>query len=391
AKEKTQKETAKEKVQLAVMGSYGIDGNLNYEKLKENLDKVEGIVNVPDSITKESFPIEVYVDGYKVTIEKNGNVTVEDEKTSNIPKPKPTTIEQAREEGTVLDENNPTTIKDKYENKIIVPEGFKIASDSAGDATKGVVIEDVNHGDTAGSQFVWIPVGEIKGENGVIKTTELNRYTFATNGTPTAQGSNVIDGCQELVVSDRGNTTAKDLEGFKKSVSQNGGYYIGRYEAGDSSATTDRTNISTKTSIPVCKQGQYVYNFVEQPQAADLSRNMYKNQTFTSDLVNSYAWDTAILFIQEFSEDKDYSREKRLQKSLAKTGEAIDGIDVKCNIYDMAGNAFEWGTETVASYLTPCTVRDETYTSSRNYANYGNTSNVMYTNQYCTFRPILYL
>ncbi len=419
-KEETEKANAKEKVQLAVMASYGNDGRLDYNELKENLDNVEGITNVPNSITKESFELEVNVDGYKVTIEENGNVTIEGEKTGTVPTPpKPTTIEQAKEQGKVLDENNPVTIKDKYDNKIVIPEGFKIASDSAEDVTGGVVIEDGSNSETLGSQFVWIPIGEIKGADGVTKTIELNRYTFSTDGTPTAQGELIgtssssfeVDGCymdyfQELVTSlDLGNTIAKDIEAFKTSVTKNGGYYIARYEAGDASATTDRTDSSTKTTIPVCKQGQYVYNYITQPQAAILSRDMYKNKSFTSDLINSYAWDTAIVFIQEFSGDGDYSIQVRLQTTLAETGEATDGTnkDVRCNIYDMAGNVMEWTTETFIeekdfnsediSYYSryPCMVRGATYNNTNCTCTRPNGDRSDVSEMHASFRPLLYL
>ncbi|MCI8761171.1 MAG: type II secretion system protein [Clostridia bacterium] len=395
AKEKTQKETAKEKVQLAVMGSYGSDGNLDYDELKDNLKKVEGISYVPTKITKESFPLDVYVDNYKVTIEVNGNVTVEDQKTDNIPEPpKATTLDEARELGTTLDEKNPVTIKDKYGNKIVVPEGFKIADDSAEDVTRGVVIEDASNLETKGSQFVWIPVGEIKGANGVTKTINLNRYTFAGDGTPTPQGENVIDSYfQELATSDRGNTTAKDIEEFKTSVTKNGGYYIGRYEAGDSSATANRTDSATKTNIPVCKQGQYVYNYVTQPEAATLSKDMYQNKTFTSDLINTYAWDTAIIFIQEFSGDNDYSKQYRLQGTLAKTGEATDGTnkDVRCNIYDMAGNTYEWTTETSSHSSTPCAGEGGSYLYTSDVTSLRYRSAVSYSQESHSFRIALYL
>ena len=55
-----------------------------------------------------------------------------------------------------------TNIKDGYGNNVKVPAGFKIAnpSDTVSD---GIVIEDVNAGNTntKGSQFVWIPVGNV--------------------------------------------------------------------------------------------------------------------------------------------------------------------------------------------------------------------------------------
>ena len=34
------------------------------------------------------------------------------------------------------------TITDKYKNKVVIPQGFKVASDSGLDVTEGIVIED---------------------------------------------------------------------------------------------------------------------------------------------------------------------------------------------------------------------------------------------------------
>ncbi len=398
AKDKTDRETAKEEVQLAVMGSYGIDGNLNYEQLKENLDKVEGIVNTPDIITKESFPMEVYVDGYKVTIEENGNVIIQDEKTPNIPKL--TTIKQAKEEGKVLDENNPVTIKDKYENKIVVPEGFKIASDSAEDVTGGVVIEDVNHGATAGSQFVWIPVGEIKSENGITKTIELNRYTFDKEGNSIAQGTKVINSYyQELETSNQENTTAKDIQVFKLSVSQNGGYYIGRYEARTKERRTVKTDEKGLGQVTV-KKDEYIYNWVTVQQAAKLSKEMYKeDKNFTSDLINSYAWDTAIVFLQTFDDrvnkTKPYSKQSALNLNLLEMGtnysEDINNQDKICNIWDMASNALELSTENYKDSRCPCVIRGGTYQYTDKYTDTRTSATLTGAGNYSSFRIVIYI
>ncbi len=75
AKEKTSEATAKEKVQVAVMGSYGSDGKINREELKDNLRKIEGIKEVPE-IPDGNFTIDVNVDGYVVTIKNTGEVTL---------------------------------------------------------------------------------------------------------------------------------------------------------------------------------------------------------------------------------------------------------------------------------------------------------------------------
>ena len=53
-----------------------------------------------------------------------------------------------------------TELQDAYGNKIVVPAGFKVTNDAA-TVDKGIVIEDATSGATAGSQFVWIPVGKI--------------------------------------------------------------------------------------------------------------------------------------------------------------------------------------------------------------------------------------
>ena len=74
AKIEEEKSSAKEKVQIAVMGSFGNDGNISKSELKTNLDKVEGIKKpIPDII---KLPTTVKVDGYEVTINEDGKVTL---------------------------------------------------------------------------------------------------------------------------------------------------------------------------------------------------------------------------------------------------------------------------------------------------------------------------
>lgn len=84
AKTETSKASAKEKVQVAVMGSYDNSGNINNNELKTNLNQVEGIdkTTVPETITDDIYPFPVTVDGHEVTIEKNGRVTVAGETTT---------------------------------------------------------------------------------------------------------------------------------------------------------------------------------------------------------------------------------------------------------------------------------------------------------------------
>ena len=67
--------------------------------------------------------------------------------------------------GSALSTTDNTELEDAYGNKIVVPAGFKIVSNSdtnnATTVDKGIVIEDATSAATAGSQFVWVPVGKI--------------------------------------------------------------------------------------------------------------------------------------------------------------------------------------------------------------------------------------
>ena len=314
--------------------------------------------------------------------------------------PEKSELEKAKEEQSTFEIK--TEIRDIFGNKVVVPEGFKIAKDSADDVTGGVVIEDVTHGETAGSQFVWIPVGEIRCEEGS-KKIELSRYTFESDGKYNKQDNKQISQegkyFNEFATSSADNSTAINIENFKisASIDKNSGYYIGRYEAGDIKATRERSsNTVSQTNPMICKKAQYSYRYITQPNASTLARKMYVGKKFTSDLMNSYAWDTAIIFIQEFSGDIDYCMQSRLQSTIAKTGEATDGTnnDVRCNIYDMAGNCYEWTTETNASSSTSltntATMRGGSYNLDNRYPSFrgGVTKAASF---HTAFRPILYL
>lgn len=275
------------------------------------------------------------------------------------------TVAQAKEYQKVFEEN--TYLRDDYGNRVKVPAGFKIAEDSATSVTGGVVIEDVTAGGenstTIGSQFVWVPVGDVITDNNGSKTTIiLGRYDLRKSPTSTTpvqtaeewDSTNfpIVDGfgydCRELANSTYGVSSAKNLEDFITKTLSNKGYYIGRYEVGDANATSSARTDDEGINNPItCKSGVYPYNYITQSEASSLCQNMYSSSKFESDLINSYAWDTAIVFIQEFSGDNDYAKQVALQNTLAKCGEAHSGsnYDVRCNIYDLAGNTQEWTTE----------------------------------------------
>ena len=402
---KTQTEQAKEdeNLKIAIAGSYGTDGKLNLKDLKDNLEN-QGIDYDKNNT---GFPLEVIVNGEKKKIDANGNIIE--------------SIQSLKTKGTVFKDT--TTLEDTYGNQVTIPKGFKIANDSATDVTGGIVIEDATYTNTIGSQFVWIPVGT--GENAIKKANKetvdiaLGRYSFTQNSDGTITTSEYSGSYTEDTTanhnSDYKNAIAKDIEKFKTSANSNHGYYIGRYEAGvvdyNSSVSTSNSNNETNWTgytgdniKLVCKKEQQVWNYVTQNKASELSRDMYGSEAkVTSDLINSYAWDTAIVFVQKCGTESNSStysytvgESSRSTSAPQTTGtnilKATNKVDKQCNIFDMAGNCREMTTETFSISDIPCVSRGGCYNdNSRSYTsdrNYGDTSGAYSA---YSFRPLLYL
>ena len=293
-----------------------------------------------------------------------------------------------------LSKTDNTKLKDEKGNRIVVPAGFKIVN-GATTVDKGIVIEDVTETATKGSQFVWIPVGTITKSDGTTATITLGRYDFdATTGKESAYSGSYIeeDANDTSTLKKYGNIIAKNIRNFKNSVATNGGYYIGRYEARTATARNAAGNALTQITE---KGTEHVYNYVTQLQAAQLSQNMYNSDKFTSDLMNSYAWDTATVFIQNCGTNAKYSRQNSLNTSLLQTGTNsltdTSKIDVQCNIYDMASNIVEWTTETSSNSSLPCVNRGGSYHSRDNYTSLRGGVNISGNNFVIGFRPLLYV
>ena len=293
-----------------------------------------------------------------------------------------------------LSKTDNTKLKDEKGNRIVVPAGFKIIN-GATTVDKGIVIEDVTETATKGSQFVWIPVGTITKSDGTTATITLGRYDFdSTTGKESAYSGSYIeeDTNDASTLKKWGNTIAKNITKFKNSVATNGGYYIGRYEARTATARNAAGNALTQITE---KGTENIYNYVTQLQAAQLSQNMYNSDKFTSDLMNSYAWDTATVFIQNCGTNAKYSRQNSLNTALLQTGTNsltdTSKIDVQCNIYDMASNIREWTTETSNNSSLPCGNRGGIYYNSDYYTSTRYGDRTSDSSVVIGFRPLLYL
>ena len=231
------------------------------------------------------------------------------------------------------------------DGKVWIPEGFKVADDSASTVQGGVVIEDKD-----GNQFVWVPVATL---------ADYKRTWYTGDGT--------LSNYSEALPEDE-----------KTSVERYKGFYIGRYEAGDKENTEAKTLRSSNdvTKTVTIKANQAPYNYVTRTQAVSLAEGFATKQGYKAKtkLVSSYAWDTTIAFLQKVNSDYGNSSEEgnyynitfsytditgasqtkgKKSEELVPTGQTTP----VCNIYDMGGNVCEWTTESCSNTDYPYAVR----------------------------------
>ena len=238
------------------------------------------------------------------------------------------------------------------DGKVWIPEGFKVADDSASTVQGGVVIEDKD-----GNQFVWVPVATI---------ADYKRTAYSTN-IETEETDTTTNSVKIKHNSDDDYYFTEALpEDEKTSVDTYKGFYIGRYEAGDKESTEAKTLRSSAdaTKTVTIKANQAPYNLVTRAQAISLAEGFATKQVYKAKtkLVSSYAWDTTIAFIQKVNSDYGSSTPQGNYADTKITYVDITGTSQTkakpsavlvptgqttpvCNIYDMGGNVWEWTTE----------------------------------------------
>ena len=173
----------------------------------------------------------------------------------------------------------------------------------------GLVIQDAS-----GNEYVWVVVPRT---TAVYKTTGLGKTTFTD-----ADYTSIENDLKEYTKTYRGSISYSDVyypddknvgwfadatayNNFKnsmlKSVYENGGFYVGRYEAG---IGTNRTSIEAQvngkypvpTTAPVTKADAYPYTYVTRTQAQNLASNV-NSGTKTSSLMFGVQWDLVLAFM----------------------------------------------------------------------------------------------
>ena len=183
--------------------------------------------------------------------------------------------------------------------------------DTSTSVDTGLIIADSN-----GNEYVWVVVPRT---TAVYKTTGLGKTTF-TDADYTSIEKDLKDytsiyvtesGYSDLYYPDDKNvgwfadeTAYNNLKNsMLKSVYENGGFYVGRYEAG---IGTNRTNKSATNSdgkytiegmpVPVTKADAYPYTWVTRTQAQNLASNV-NSGTKTSSLMFGVQWDLVLAFM----------------------------------------------------------------------------------------------
>ena len=417
---------AAEKVALAVNASYGNTGEIEDDKLKENINSIEGLDKKVDTV---KYDLKIVVDGFEFTISKEGKITgSEDKQVATLPQNTKDTkagtevksneswnTKNARyiktSDGTEITTlqivSTVYAISDGNANTIPVPQGFYyvggtktsgvVISDNSADKNKYVGQEDVPTGVTynsdgtvntessaiKGNQFVWIPCSD----------SDYAKINWGKSNATWEQMTNTAELAQ---------------------IEKYGGFYLGRYEAGTSeiklstnvdfaakntasSWVNDNFSIRSGLNHSVTsgkvteKAGEIPYYHADYFTAVELSKKMYSNNYVQSGLATGTMWDMAMKFVADGTNSvvtssswgnykdgvvtytKGQGRYATVDSSSGAMTSAFTVSDTsyhygikttaisesvkKKNMYDLAGNLWEWTQEaaypnnTVESYM----------------------------------------
>ena len=270
-----------------------------------------------------------------------------------------------------------------------IPKGFRYLT---GTVNKGYVITDAAPSETNGNEFVWIPVASEKDYVKKLGSKNGCMIEAVGNGgeTPEKLGdiSNAVKGDILGVGKILGTSVESGLSSTAseaKIVNAAGGFWVGRYETG----VTQNTEINPANGISeiYVKSGLQPYRKVSQTKALELANNWKgsnNNNTASSveyqaGLITGTQWDVMCDFISWDIADSDCTTWGNYKDALSekytgyrsgadytwsqctdyeKTSDTISvfqtgkfpnklsgNLTVQKNIFDVAGNLWEWTTE----------------------------------------------
>ena len=328
-----------------------------------------------------------------------------------------------------------------------LPDVKKFEKVTGTDLNTGLVIKET----ATGSEYVWVEVPKttaVYPTAGVNITSftddeytkieaDLHTYTNAYRNGTSYSDVYYADSTSGWFTGTEAYDTVKKK--MLKSVYQNGGFWVGRYEAG---VKANRTAKGDETTIPLSKENLYPYTYVTRTQAKVLAEKV-ESGSYTSSLMFGVQWDLVLKYIEtkgaatqdnlktnsttignyynsEFTlsrgnfakyralsnwfvyndnsetiKDLVVESKKKAQGSnsnaiLLTTG-ATEATKLK-NIYDIAGNVWEWTLEKTSDTNSPCAIRGGGYddNGSGNPANFRVNGSTSYSVNTVSFRLSIY-
>ena len=206
---------------------------------------------------------------------------------------------QADEEETIKNYEN---IMNAYADGLPIGEGTtpylpnNTFTKKEGDLNTGLVIQDANQ-----NEYVWVEV----------PTTIYDNTEYNSSGAKKPQNSEDytnIEACLKEYTANYANSSYSDTnssfteqyQAMLKSVYTNGGFWIGRYEAGLEEGKDPRTSyvaISASDKL-VVKPNMYPYNWITRDEAQILAQKMDYGDCKGS-LIFGIQWDLTLKYIEE--------------------------------------------------------------------------------------------
>jgi len=265
------------------------------------------------------------------------------------------------------------TLPSTTETKPYLPTGFKRVAGTNLDT--GLVIADAS-----GNEYVWIEVpksSSVYTNLNITAFTETEYQQIEQNLQAYVSEYTTRQDAHSSIHAIGLSPTDYDTYKYKmlKSVYQNGGFYIGRYETGIASGYRTGHTTSDPTQSPVIKPNVYPFNYVTCSQATTVAAKLAPTG-YTSSLLFGLQWDLVLKYLETKGTPQSMLKtdsttwgnyannsysitnsnakymltntwitntfyEKQKGEKILFTPKANSGF-CRQNIYDLAGNLAEW-------------------------------------------------
>ena len=293
------------------------DNPLSFEKSNVNLSGDSMVTELPST---KKYKDKVSVVEGNLVVNNNSKVNTDEKKWFN---------EVIGNTSNVKEEWQDTIASVKY--GVPIPKGFTYKE---GTKDTGLVIQQ----DEKGNEFVWVPATE----STYVKDTSFPGFE------PTGD-----------------DTLPNGITDETADVKKYGGFYIGRYEAGIPEGDTSTSN---KVGIPVSKPGVTVWTDIDYTNSKASAEKMINNEYVQTGLLTGKAWDTTCHWIENslssinasanltdsryYGNYKDSLVPANENSGTKRTAGFSENWKTK-NIYDLAGNVWEWTSEAYISTFIP--------------------------------------